>query len=743
MSDDDDLLELEEDDGVASESLRHSWRVLIVDDDEDVHASTTMAMSDAVILGRSLSFLHAHSACEGREVLAREVEIAVILLDVVMEESDSGLKLVKVIRDELHLDEVRIILRTGQPGYAPEADAVRDYDINDYKAKSDLTRNKLYASLTSAIRSYQQIHALNSSRRGLAMILDASSRLMAIQGMHDFAAGVITQLAALMQVAPEGLVCAQMQSKQGSADEADTPRVVAAAGHYRPMIDQPLSAVSEARIRDALVSCFAHRHSQFLQGATAIFFGSATGNDMAVFLDIDQPLDDINQRLLEVFCSNISACFDNVRLFQQLNASAYYDMLCAMPNRVALVGAIDQLRAEGLAPGKMVTVVDIDQFSEANHAFGHAYGDRLLKVFAQRLLDRFGGRAIAARLGGDTFALLGKESDVTPHQVALALREPLILDAHEVTVGVTLGLLRLEDTEGDGSSALTDATIALQAAKANGRGQYCYFSLSMVNEIRERVRLLDALRNAVDCERLTVVYQPQFELSTRRTVGVEALLRWRTDTGEYVAPDRFIPLAEHSGLIVGLGEWVLRSACLEACRLAHEGFPLRMAVNLSVVQFRDARFLSMLDAALADTAIDPKMLELEITESMAMKDTDFMTSQVRQLKKRGIAVAIDDFGTGFSSLAYLEQLPVDRLKIDKAFVARLTAENYPNSIAATVTQLARHLGLSVIAEGVETEAQYAWLSEMGVHEGQGWLIGKGMPAAELRAWLKTQPAQLG
>ncbi|HLA36221.1 MAG TPA: DUF3369 domain-containing protein, partial [Rhodocyclaceae bacterium] len=204
MSDDDDLLELEEDDGVASESLRHSWRVLIVDDDEDVHASTTMAMSDAVILGRSLSFLHAHSACEGREVLAREAEIAVILLDVVMEESDSGLKLVKVIRDELHLDEVRIILRTGQPGYAPEADAVRDYDINDYKAKSDLTRNKLYASLTSAIRSYQQIHALNSSRRGLAMILDASSRLMAIQGMHDFAAGVITQLAALMQVAPEG-----------------------------------------------------------------------------------------------------------------------------------------------------------------------------------------------------------------------------------------------------------------------------------------------------------------------------------------------------------------------------------------------------------------------------------------------------------------------------------------------------------------------------------------------------------
>lgn len=738
MSDDDLIAFAEETDG--ADERRHAadrrvWRILIVDDEPDVHTTTKLAVGDAEILGRNLQFLHAYSAKEGREVLAREADIAVILLDVVMEATDSGLRLVETIRRELDLKEVRIILRTGQPGYAPETDAVRDFDINDYKTKGDLTRNKLFASLTAAVRSYQQIHALNASRRGLEMILQASSRLMAVQGLHDFAVGVITQLAALLQVSPEGLVCAQTHLREG--DETWHPRVVAGSGTFESLIDQPLENLPNARVRDALNACLAKRQSVVSPDETVFFFGSATGQDMAVFLDLHEPLDDINEKLIEVFCNNIASCFDNIRLFNQLNASAYRDALCNLPNRVAMAGLIDQARTDQLEKSRALVLVDISRFSEINQAFGHVYGDRVLVAFSRRLVDRFGGQAVISRIGGDTFGLLGIESNISPGDVAAEFCAPVIIDGRELHVQVTIGVLKLEDAEGNGSDALKDANIALQVAKSMPRGQHCLFSRDMVRDIRERVRLLDDLRAAFEDEHLRVVYQPQLSLATRKVIGVEALLRWRTDDGDFVPPERFIPLAEHSGLIVGLGEWVLRTACREAVKLASEGTRLRMAVNLSVAQLRSPRFAQMLDAALEDTRIDPTMLELEITESMAMQSGDDVAGQIAQIKRRGIAVAIDDFGTGFSSLSYLENLDVDRLKIDKSFVSKLTAENYRNSIAATVTQLARHLRLEVIAEGVETEEQFKWLQEMEVEEGQGWLFARGMPPDELRQWLKA------
>lgn len=712
------------------------WRVMIVDDERDVHAATELAVGDLVILGRRIEFLHAFSAAEARELLRREKDIAVILLDVVMEATDSGLRLVETIRRDLDLQEVRIILRTGQPGYAPETEAVRDFDINDYKTKGDLTRNKLFASLTSALRSYQQVHALNASRRGLELILSASSRLMATQGLRDFAVGVITQLAALLEVSPEGLVCAQ--THQGDDSENWQPRVVAAAGHYQGMIDQSLDMLGNVHAQTLLARCLAERRTIFDHTASVLFFGSATGQDMAVYLAMSDPLDDINEKLIEVFCNNIAACFDNIRLFNQLNASAYQDALCHLPNRVALAELLEQARTDAGGGGRALVLVDISRFSDLNQAFGHVYGDKLLQAFAQRLVESFGASAVVTRVGGDTFGLLGPEADIAPALVQQALREPLTVLGRETGIQISMGILRLADAQGSGRDALKDANIALQVAKRQRQGQPCYFSGDMVHSIRERVRLLDELRTAFECENLHVVYQPQIDLTTRKTIGVEALLRWRTADGDYVPPERFIPLAEHSGLIVGIGEWVLRSACRETVRLAQAGHKLRMAVNLSVAQLRSPQFFAALDAALADSKIDPTSLELEITESMAMQPGDDIAGQIAQMKRRGIAVAIDDFGTGFSSLAYLEELDVDRLKIDKAFVAKLSADNYRHSIAATVTELARNMKLDVIAEGVETEAQMNWLHEVGVHEGQGWLFARAMPAADLQDWLRAR-----
>jgi EAL domain-containing protein (putative c-di-GMP-specific phosphodiesterase class I) len=264
----------------------------------------------------------------------------------------------------------------------------------------------------------------------------------------------------------------------------------------------------------------------------------------------------------------------------------------------------------------------------------------------------------------------------------------------------------------------------------------------MGSDIRERVRLLQNLRQAVESERLFVVYQPQVNLSTQEIVGVEALIRWRREDGSFVPPDRFIPLAEASGMIVAIGDWVLRMACHELKRFQALGLPqLRMSVNVSQMQFRHPDFMQNLQSALTDTNISPGNLELEITESVAMEDADFMLEILHGIRKLGISIAIDDFGTGYSSLSHLRQLPIDRLKIDRAFVDELTQDVSGGHIAAMVIELGRNLNLTVIAEGIEETAQAAQLKHLGCHEGQGYLYAKPLLPEQFVDWVAKRRAE--
>lgn len=299
-------------------------------------------------------------------------------------------------------------------------------------------------------------------------------------------------------------------------------------------------------------------------------------------------------------------------------------------------------------------------------------------------------------------------------------------------------MARLTEIDGNGSDALKCTNIALSRAKEGPRGEFCYFVRDMELHTRNRVRLLQDLRAAFDQDRLFVVYQPQIGLATRRVIGVEALLRWRNDQGRFVPPDQFIPLAENSGMIISMGEWVMRTACLGLRKFQREGIEnLRMAVNVSVNQFRHPQFLASVDAVLKESGIDPKLLELEITESIAMLEYEFMLGMINQLKSRGVMVAIDDFGTGFSSLSYLERLNVDRLKIDRSFISQMTQANSSQRIVETILQLGHSLDLSIIAEGVETEEQAAALHAIGCEEAQGFLFAKPLEVNDLLAYIKS------
>ncbi|MDP3813833.1 EAL domain-containing protein, partial [Pseudomonas sp.] len=589
----------------------------------------------------------------------------------------------------------------------------------------------LYTALTAAIRSYDQIHTINASRRGLGMVIRASSNLLARQGVSEFAAGIITQICGLLGLPPEGVVCAY--DHQSSPAHA---LIVAAAGSLTDCMHKQLDELPNQAVAHALSKTLDERRNLFGNNATTLFFPGQGHHHMAAYLQTERALNELDQQLLEVFCSNIIITLDNVLLLSQLRDHAYNDQLLHIPNRLALIHALDRALT-GAAPGESTLVlIDIDGFSELNDTLGHQHGDALLAAVVERLQQELPAGTLLARVAGDVFGILAGNQVANAATLERLFHQPLSFVGLSQRVTTTIGLTCLDQIDGNGSEALKAANIALKHGKQHQRGRISHFTRAMEQETRDRVQLLQELRSAFERERLFVVYQPQVSLATRQLIGVEALLRWRKDDGQLVAPAQFIPLAESSGLIVGLGEWVLRSACRDLQQIIqHSGQPLRMAVNVSVVQFRQANFLDTLERAIKDSGIDPGLLELEITESVAALDAGYMIDLLNRIKRLGVSIAVDDFGTGFSSLSYLEQLNVDRLKIDLSFVRQMAQSDGSRRIVETIVQLGRSLQLELIAEGIEQEDQAATLKQMGCHEGQGYLFAKPLELSTLLSFI--------
>ena len=728
---DETYLSLVEDDEDDTSPTTREWKVLIVNSDADAHQATVLALANTQILGRNIHFLHAYSARQAIKCLREETHVAALLLDVALRQDSSGLDLIRTIRQDLGLRDLRIILR------APDRVLIHDFGIDNDKARPELSRNSLYSTLSKSIRSYEQIHALNVGRRGLDLIIKASGRMMMHPSLRDFAASIISEISGLLRLAPASLVCSQNQG--GVAAQA---RIIAATKHYAQHLDRPIDSLGNTTLTAALTKAFESRHSLFNDDDCVLFFSGKSGTALMAYFKTGHPLDAVDQQLLKVFCTNIAINLDNVALFDQLHDHAYNDQLLHIPNRLAFMHAVgDAIAAQRF--GDTIAIIDIDHFSHINDALGYRYGDTLLKAVAHRLLDLLPTGTVVARLAADTFGVLGSHETISSNTLLPLFRDPFEIEGTEQSLTATIGFARLSEIDGNGSEAVKSANIALNLAKINSRGDGVFFTRDMELESRARLRLLRELRSAFDEERLFVVYQPQICLKTRRMIGVEALLRWQTDDGNFVPPAQFIPLAESSELIVGLGKWVLRTACHDLQRLVGDGFKdLRMAVNVSVMQFRHPDFAKTVDEVLAESGIDPKLLELEITESVAMLDASFMLDTLNQLKARGIAIAIDDFGTGFSSLSYLERLNVDRLKIDQSFISQMMQTESSLRIVETVIQLGHSLQLQVMAEGVEQKVQAELLESIGCHEAQGYLFARPMPFRELQLFLASPQASL-
>ncbi len=530
------------DDANSSEeevSQLQPWKILITDDEEDVHQATKFALRDLEILGRKVEFLDAYDARETLDILKTIPDIAVILLDVVMETPNAGLDLVPLIREELQLKSTRIILRTGEPNQAPETQVIHDYDINDYKLKSDLTQKKLYASLTSAIRNYRYICTIENSKKGLDKIIRSSSELMTTKGLHQFAEGVIVHMAALLNVEPEGVICVR---KRDAEVQDKAPVIIAAAGEYRALTDRPLADIDQDLVKTLLNECLDQSKNVYHNSGVAVYLGSHERGYMSCFVARQHLISEEDGRLLEMFCGNISLCADNISFLEKLKSYAFTDSLVGMPNRNALEETIDNhLKTQTKVPFSLA-LIDIDNFAEINAVLGQEYGDLLLKASADRLKNRFRDPCVVARVGGDTFAVFGPSSHIDRKQLVEPFANPFEINGELQQLSVTAGVVPLFEVDGGGASAIKDASIVLKLAKSGSRGDVVLFEKKMVSEASKRLETLKNLRSAFELNQLFLVFQPKLKLTDLKVTGFEALLRWRNSDGQFISPAEFIPL---------------------------------------------------------------------------------------------------------------------------------------------------------------------------------------------------------
>lgn len=732
---DDEFLFLAEDElnSQAQPQSSGEWHLLIVDDDEEIHTVTKLALYDLLVLDRTLVFHHAYSGKEALKFLANNPYIAVVLLDVVMESDDAGLKVVQQIREDLKLDEVRIVLRTGQPGYAPEESVIKEYDINDYKTKTELTRNKLVTTIISSIRSYQQIRTINQNRIGLQKIINAGANLLEQHSLHEFSEGVVTQISSLIGLHAEGVLCAQIEDDGSSSENI---YVLGAAGHYAPYIKCKLERLDNRRIIQQITTCLAEKRHIFTDKDSVLYLGN-TEHAAAVYIETNRPVEDFDRQLIEVFLSNIAIGYENVTLFQQLKHAAYIDPLTKTPNRNEFTSLLQETRR--LDPTyNVVVLIDINHFSDVNDGLGQETGNELLIAITHRLVAQFGEIAQIGRIGADVFGLIGPEQVLTPEALSGIFEMPFQCSEHSLQVNASFGFCRLRDSALHGLTILKHAYIALNRAKKHLAQNYEYYTAQMEELIVERQVMLRRLRADFQKDKLQLWYQPQICLNSGNVLGMEALLRLPQPDGSFISPAVFIPLAEYSGLIIEIGDWVLQQACKQLQSLKSLGFAkLCIAVNVSMPQFRNHRFVQSVMDCVQRYQVNPALLELEITESVVMDEPQIVISALNKLKSFGIKVAIDDFGIGFSSLSYLQQLPLDRIKIDRAFIQDFDKPN-GTLIAETIVNLGQKLGLATIAEGIENQAQEDAVRAMGCEEVQGFLYAKPMSSEDLVNYLASR-----
>ena len=429
---------------------------------------------------------------------------------------------------------------------------------------------------------------------------------------------------------------------------------------------------------------------------------------------------------------------------QKLQRLAYFDPLTKLPNRVLFRERLEHEVLTARRHGQKVGLcfIDLDRFKHVNDTLGHSAGDELLQRVAERLLGCVRANDTVARMGGDEFTMILTDIDDeesvarVARKVLMGLQQQMEIKGHEIYVGASIGIAIYPDNGGDFETLTKNADLAMYRAKERGRGNAAFYSDEMNTRTSELLALEARLRRAVEEEQLILHYQPKMDLCSGRLVGMEALVRWQPPDGPMIMPTEFVPMAEETGLVLSLGRWVMARAAADCLEWVRQGYSLRVAINLSPREFQDHRFLDSVDTVLTESGLPPEHFEVEITESLMMRDVDGAIQTLHALRARGITISMDDFGTGFSSLNYLKQFPIHALKIDRSFVRDVPGDPNDVAIVKAILSLAAVMKLKVVAEGVENAEQLAFLQRNLCDEMQGYYYSKPMSKDDFGRFLR-------
>jgi diguanylate cyclase (GGDEF)-like protein/PAS domain S-box-containing protein len=424
-------------------------------------------------------------------------------------------------------------------------------------------------------------------------------------------------------------------------------------------------------------------------------------------------------------------------LEERVDYLAYFDVLTGVPNRALFVDRLQEgiVRAQG-STHMAVLAIDIDRFKLINDVFGFDAGDELLKVITARLLASVGEGDTVARVGNDEFDVvlhnIARPSDVVSavNRIMKSISQSVILRGEEIVMSFAVGVTLFPDDGEDAETLIRNAHLALSKAKAQGKNNFQFYAPGIIEKASETLVMEKRLSSALKKEEYLVYYQPYVDMTTKRFGGAEALIKWKSDKHGLVSPKKFIPMLEDAGMIIDVGEWVLKTACRQIREWDRGRSLFPVAVNLSSMQFHHKYLVEMVENTIKEAGVDPACLTLEVTEGIVMHDLDYTSKVLRELKSLGVTISVDDFGTGYSSLSYLKRLPVDNVKIDMSFVQDITTDPDAASIVMAITSLARSLNLKTIAEGVETEEQWKILRLLRCDMGQGFYFSPALSPEE-------------
>lgn len=715
---------------------KQKWKVLTVEDDPSyqqvlIQTIKTVSLRDHL----EIEIFSASSVSEAAYVLSQHKDIAIVFIDVVMETDDAGLRLVDTIRNVVGNSQIRIVLLTGQPSFAPQKDVMKLLDIDEYWNKADLSAEKLHSVINSNLRTYKYIQQIENAKQGLQLILDAAR---SINGKHDivsFSQAVLHEISRIIQVTDGGGILFSGKSQTESLP------VLSTSGCFKNFEGHEVSEeiVGSEIFNDIQLSqkskshCITEHYSIFFFDTHHIDF-----KHYVILVKTDTPISEQSAALLQVFSENVGSGFSNIALLNRLTELAYTNISLNLPNRNWLQREIEKMNSIEINQAQLI-IFEIQDFDEKAYALGFQFCKKILLRLVSNIKKTY--KELNPRVSlfkDDSIAvILPNKTELNEQKIALLKRQVFEINNVEQFIDVRVLVLNLSQLRNLSSEKMLNLAESALSNVDPQENETIFFTSQHADEISSRFELMQKLRHAIADKDITVAFQPKIDLVSHQVVGFEALARWKLKDGTFVSPDEFISLAETSGLITELDNLIF-TKILEAIKVLNKviGSDYRVAFNASILDLVSDNYISEINDKVTNSGLKTSQLELEVTETQAIHNYERVNRCLEKFVELGFNISIDDFGTGYSSLEHISEIPASTLKIDRCFVNNLEVDSSSQHIVNMIMMLADTFEFDVVAEGVETAEQAQWLANIGCKYAQGYYFAKPMFIDELIVWLE-------